>query len=208
MQPSALEKALGSPYTASLGASWTSWGILIQTWLNVIHTLPFAAQHSSARDFLASQHCLEVSLRSGKDLVAIPHCLRMGNYWRTSSILQASAFAGHPAQLGTERRWTQTSWSSHHSWETYESVMLSLDVSLVHAEVISGYFDAPFLHPAQSHSKAALNHFWMPGPQGTSLLQGQEHCRTSPLPLADPSELSFPMCRQGGEFYPCRLSAG
>lgn len=122
VQTSALKKALASPYTANLGASWTSWGILIQTRLSVSRALPFASQPYLSKVAWACCPCqlaiLEVSLRSGKDLVAIPHCLRTGSYWRTSSILQASAFGGHPAWLGTERRWTQTSWSYYQSSES------------------------------------------------------------------------------------------
>lgn len=117
MQMSALKKALVSPCTASLGALWTSWHILIQTRLNIMHTLPFAAQLDLRKIPSACFHChlasLQVSLRSGQD-----QGLRMGSYWRMSSILQAGAFSGHPAQVSTKRTWTYTSWSYHHDWKS------------------------------------------------------------------------------------------
>lgn len=99
MQMPALKKAPGSPCTASVGASWTSWDILIQTQLNVIPILPFTAQPYLSKVACACFPCqlsiVEVSLRS-RDLVAMPHCLSSDSYWRTISIQQTTAFAGHP----------------------------------------------------------------------------------------------------------------
>lgn len=135
---------------------------------------------------------LEVSLRSGRALVALPPCLRTENKQHPAG----SAFPAWQAQTEGE-----PSPPDPTSCESKERARLSADMGPVHAKV-TGTALIPFFHPAQSCSQ-------MPRPQRPPLTAvGQGHHRTFLLPLAQPREWSLTMCCQGGEFYPCRLSAG